>query len=434
MSQQESLPHCPISNAHSRLNEAHQLWHQTAAQYQNPGGFRANLNASIQALRNITFVLQKEKGAVPTFTKWYAGWQTRMREEKILRWLHQARNIVVKEGDLRTVSTARVSLMNWLEFPVAEFEVRPLVPTAQIASDLATYLPQALPQDLDQASILVVERRWVVADLPELELLDVLAHGYGFLWTLIADAHKVCGVEMELYEQTDDLHGNAPAQERFGGKLACMIATKQLRSARVRLDSKEHVAAEMIPRPIDSKNEAKAAKRYGLESSMPAAPKGKDLYEAVKWFMEAAKRVLARDKFHSGVVLLQLPNGGLQLYSLNPADQSGKYVLWERLVDEVERTGAVGLIDIREIWMISGKEFDADGVRPSESPNRCEALAVTVAMADGRQCSYITKFSRGLLGKIKFEPTEEMTSKVDFSIEAVRRAWRRQAQNNRAGQ
>ena len=58
---------CPIPAAHRRLKEAHLLWHQTLDKYQEPDAFRANLNATIQALRNVTFALQAEKHSIPDF-------------------------------------------------------------------------------------------------------------------------------------------------------------------------------------------------------------------------------------------------------------------------------------------------------------------------------------------------------------------------------
>jgi hypothetical protein len=75
---------CPTPAAHSRINEAHRLWHQTADNYDDPDGFRANLNACIQALRSVTFVLQKENYRIPNFFTWYSAWQNRLKSDFIL--------------------------------------------------------------------------------------------------------------------------------------------------------------------------------------------------------------------------------------------------------------------------------------------------------------------------------------------------------------
>ena len=62
---------CPLPNAHRRLSECHRLWHHAAETYDDPEGFRTQLNALLQALRNVTFVLQKEKRSIPEFDAWY---------------------------------------------------------------------------------------------------------------------------------------------------------------------------------------------------------------------------------------------------------------------------------------------------------------------------------------------------------------------------
>jgi hypothetical protein len=57
---------CPLPKTHRRLGEAHLLWHQALDTYHDSSAFLANLNSTIEALRNVTFVLQKER-TVPDF-------------------------------------------------------------------------------------------------------------------------------------------------------------------------------------------------------------------------------------------------------------------------------------------------------------------------------------------------------------------------------
>ena len=102
---------CPLPEPHQRLLDAHRLWHQCESNYTSPDGFRVNLNATIEALRNTTFVLQKNKAKIPNFDAWYIKWQDHLRKDQVMRWLVNARNRVVKQGDLDTLSTARVKLL-----------------------------------------------------------------------------------------------------------------------------------------------------------------------------------------------------------------------------------------------------------------------------------------------------------------------------------
>ena len=176
---------CPIPKTHSRLQEAHRLWHQALDLYAEPEGFRINLNACIQALRNVTFVLQKEHGGVPNFEHWYANWQVQMKQDAIMRWLVDARNTIVKEGDLETRSHSRVSVIDYY-FPTPVFvsEMPPLLTTDMIAARLAA--SRNVPEALKGKAFIQVERCWVVNTLPDTELLETLAHAYGVLSNVVS--------------------------------------------------------------------------------------------------------------------------------------------------------------------------------------------------------------------------------------------------------
>ena len=52
---------CPVPSAHRRLMDCHVHWHAAADAYMEPESFRLNLNALIQSLRNVTFLLQSQK-------------------------------------------------------------------------------------------------------------------------------------------------------------------------------------------------------------------------------------------------------------------------------------------------------------------------------------------------------------------------------------
>ncbi len=127
---------CPIPKTHRRLVEAHVLWHQSLEQYHQPESFQANLNATIQALRNVTFILQNEKHTFSQFEDWYKRWQDRMKAHPILRWLKEARNTVAKQGDLETSSTAVVKLVTWKDDVLVESSVPPDTPPSLILRNI----------------------------------------------------------------------------------------------------------------------------------------------------------------------------------------------------------------------------------------------------------------------------------------------------------
>src|SRR5579862_9747614 len=128
---------CPIPGAHRRLEEGHRLWHRGAEAYEDPEEFRTQLNALIQALRHVGFVLEKEHSAIPDFETWYESWMDILKRDGVLRWLIRARNFIVHEGDLETRSTATAAIQASWDVPQSKtFEVPPLIPTLAIAAKI----------------------------------------------------------------------------------------------------------------------------------------------------------------------------------------------------------------------------------------------------------------------------------------------------------
>src|ERR1039457_1902731 len=101
---------CPLHSAHRRLMDCHVHWHAAADSYMEPEEFRLNLNALIQDLRNVTWLLQKQKHELPDFGQWYPAWQRSASDDQVMRWVVSARTRVVKMGDLEMHSHALVRL------------------------------------------------------------------------------------------------------------------------------------------------------------------------------------------------------------------------------------------------------------------------------------------------------------------------------------
>lgn len=179
---------CPFVAADQRLCDALIEWQDAKKHYFNPGAFRRSLNNCVQALRSVSWILQKSKSEFPGFPRWYQGWQDRMRADPVLKWLVDARNVIVKEGDLATHSKVRVAVVkSWFEPPSIEVEAPPFAKTESFARIVVKAAPEAFFSD---AGLLRVERRWVDSELPSHELLEALAHAFGVLSELLFDAHK----------------------------------------------------------------------------------------------------------------------------------------------------------------------------------------------------------------------------------------------------
>ena len=75
-----------------------------------PEAFRLNLNALVQDLRNVTWLLQRQKHELQDFDQWYRAWLDSASDDPVMQWIVSARNRVVHMADLEIHSHALVRL------------------------------------------------------------------------------------------------------------------------------------------------------------------------------------------------------------------------------------------------------------------------------------------------------------------------------------
>jgi hypothetical protein len=112
---QDAAP-CVVPKTHARLEQAHALWHEALVAYHDPELFLTKLNALIQALRTVTWVLQKEFGNNDEFRSWYTPWQDVMKADTRLKWALDVRNQIEHEGDLEWAASGLCRQV-WLILP-----------------------------------------------------------------------------------------------------------------------------------------------------------------------------------------------------------------------------------------------------------------------------------------------------------------------------
>lgn len=370
--------------------------------YNDPEGFRANLNSTIEALRNVTFMLQKEKRAVPDFDTWYDEWRDKMGADSAMTWLCQARTIVVHTSDLETQSTAHATIHTNLSLARISLEVPLLLPFAAACELIASTLPEPFASNKSDL-VLSIERRWVAKQLPEWELLDVLGHAYGVLSTILKEAHERAGFSFE----TRDCHGDG-CTIPVDGRLPCMITTAESRTVRTALAD----GAVLVPRQreiqIKPQHTKKAVKRYGLEKFKVPLTVGADPFQLAESLMLIAKQMLQKDKYHVRIMFLRTPNQWT-IRQIDARDRTEKYALMRTLANEIRKLQVDALIEISESWMSSIEEMKS-GRLPAEAHDKKEALLVTVATSDGKCRQHVTMFTRNILGQIKLGKTEVVSS------------------------
>ena len=193
---------CSIPETHNRLNQAFVLFQNIKDNYHEELEFTTHLNNVIQALRNITFVLQKELAHSDGFEEWYETKQDEMREDESLKWLVNARNYIVKEGDLKKFSYTKVRVKDHYNAELFAAKLDAEIPMEFVAEWFRQ--KTKMSEEIKEQSIIEAERIWIVEDFPKAEIIDVLIYCFGSLTNLVYLAHEqVQGTNALLCKKTN---------------------------------------------------------------------------------------------------------------------------------------------------------------------------------------------------------------------------------------
>ena len=252
--------YCPLSSVDKRLDDVRVAWIDALRNYNKPDEFRRSLNTCVTTLRTVTFVLQKNKASIPDFQPWYEKWQERMRQDEVMHWLLVARNYIEKEGDLKTLSVADVTMtIDWGMRIYQRFPVDPFLSTSQIAETVRESVP--VEKEKAESALLEVERRWVDVQLPDYEVLDALSYCYSFIAKLVEDAHAQLGIRglCPYRKELGVIDIEQKRIEHLGGRPPCMVATRGMRTVIMKLSTGEELSTMTHEKAIDRKDAEKAA-------------------------------------------------------------------------------------------------------------------------------------------------------------------------------
>lgn len=405
--------HCPIPTSHSRLNEAHNALLVAIENYQDPVGFKTQINNTIQALRNITFVLQNEGKNIPQFDVWYEKWRERMRQDEKMKWLNDARVKIVHQEDLAKISTATVSVLTYEKKKVLELSFKPTSTIEEIAVGILKFQLVRLPDHVKKHALLVFERRWIVQDWPEEDLLNILFHCFDVLYGVVEDAHRCCELEIE---DCEDYLFDQLSKSDLLQKLRDESERQRIRYVRA-FDHRGRVLEREEQSPKERERVRQLAEeRYGKEASSEDGVIDSELpfpFNQASFFLQRGKKILQVDKHHVNIVFLYREGRAEPIIQSFVTElPSDKFMMMEKVAANVQTYNASAVAMIGEIWYAPLKDIkhdDGHTTRPEESRKRKEALSLIILMKD-RARTHILPFKRTLFGKIKFEEVQSMNT------------------------
>ncbi|RPK38816.1 hypothetical protein EES40_25205 [Streptomyces sp. ADI93-02] len=370
------------------------MWHAMSAAYMEPDSFRMHLNSLIQGLRNVTFMVQKQKGDLAGYEEWYTRFVNDVCPRPLMRWAVKSRNRIVKESDLDLLSEAKIRwVANWTTREERKFAFPPRMSSRQMLA--AIFSNPGNPR----VGVVTISRRWVDKALPEYELLHATREIFIELSRLLHAGHVAAGVTSCTIDRREP-GCVTPAVSVH--PLGCMDINSSLRQEHV--DLEDGFGIDEVEHHIrrDERLVEKAYARYGSFSVTASSP-----IEAAPQLLESAHRVLRKDKCHMPMMWSYRDGKIVDMISPNFVDQNGKYLMFHRLADRVETLRADGIVLVIEAWWAPDDRRDAQGLQipPRDREDRQEVLHVAAATRAGERLSLLSPFSRSESGEIIFGET-----------------------------
>lgn len=415
---------CRIPAVHKRLEAAHRAWHAAKEDYNDPDNFTYGLNSAIQELRNVTFALQSAlRGKIDGFDDWYKPWMEALKGDPVCKWASDARTTITKIGDLDSLSTLTVWHLFTYDDVTAfrdlklnkhnrnKYSLEPILSNSEISA-MDSGSSYAMPQ----VQAYGVERRWVVDELPEWDLLDALSHCYTFLAKLILDCEQKLILPshgLSLQDYPEELLSETHSPDCMRPKETDRLDVVSPRTG--------HTSTAHTKRiEVDPDMGPELEKRYG--PLKPLTKKATSPLDLVDQLLAHAKRVLVADGSH--MRFYQLFRGGSPVHGevVELRDRTDKYLHSLRLAELATTYHADGFLEIAEGWVGSVAEAENyPEVEIEHQPNRKESLSVTAfTQTEGPLTKWVT-FRRTAFG-IVF--SEEQTDHVAWNyLKPLAQAW-----------
>jgi hypothetical protein len=306
--------------------------------------------------------LQSNKRQIADFDSWYKPWQERMRQNELLRWLVEARNRIVKQGDLELNSILRVSIIgSYLENEVPKFE-RLYAPNINNNEILKVVMECGLSQDIIQESYVRLERRWVDKNYQSDELLKLLA----ICWTEVSEL---------LYDAPSDGIDDLKNQISNCKLPPCMYQGSENHSIWMKVQDNKLIQTELKSIVLDPSqiDDDKVRDRYADSPFFNSTDKPNNFKETCELLFKQAMYVLKKDGYHVHLAMIFVNSIPAQITEIHNEDQADKYRSMRLLASEIEKIGGNQFVMISEVWR-AAYDPNQPYKRASEATDRSEVL------------------------------------------------------------
>jgi hypothetical protein len=410
---------CPLAAVDRRLEDVHRQWHEAEKAYFDPEQFRVSIQACIQTLRTVTFILQSNKRLLPDFEAWYQEWRDRLGADSLMRWMVDARNRIEKQGDLEAHSYIRAEIVaSYLnEGPIVEVPAK----LFDGPSALIKGIPEtSLGEHIRKNGTLRIQRRWIENTLPNFELLDAVAIAYGRIAELVYDAHHQLKLDgpVTMDPETGQIY---PVGR--GGRLPCMIGHSDERTINLSLATGASMTLTRKAVFIDTKIDDKLETRYGIKPE-EIFDLTDDEERVLQSTFKTARILTEKDGYHITIIILLKGGKPVTMMRIEPENHGEKYLLMRNLAREVTKFDADAVIMIGEIWKASIDPKATPYMRAADAPDRQEWLSGMLVRKSGKSVHLGARFIRDG-ERVVLDDTKVLQSGTLFIFAPVYEAWGR---------
>jgi hypothetical protein len=192
----ELIKDMPMLSTRQKFFEAEYFLARMLENYHKPWEFLFNLNAFIQAFRNITFMLQSEEEKPEGFKDWYNVKQLEMKDHPILKKFVKVRNIIVKQSSLTAKSRAWSGLFRRRKMKLAIAHDIPPFSDTEEALENAKKFAIGLFLGEEHSAIgeqIGVKRIWVVEESGDEEVVSLCLMALNYMGHLLTNCLALYG-------------------------------------------------------------------------------------------------------------------------------------------------------------------------------------------------------------------------------------------------
>jgi hypothetical protein len=345
-----------------RLEDLAHLLQGASRTYFDPDLFRRNTNQFLQTARTVTFIIQKNKGDIPDFKNWYQShvldaW----RDDAVMGWAKDARNVIEKEGDLEFNSALEVALI--YSYDENEDVVLPCSRTELLEAGVKKLIRLAekhLPSGLQDVAGLKITRCWVTASLPGHELLQSLGYTYARLF-------DCCDALARHLGRPFPKSISEPSEILVGNDLTHRVEMVKLRDRR----GYKMKTGRISPLPDDKMPDFVREFYNDLKVRLGRPT---DYDSAVEFYASMAEATFQQWGNHLAMLYFLSDDWTVQ-YMVMPvlADQTDKYFFWRQIAEKVRIQKPRFLVHICEIW-VRDLSKHSPGLAMRELPIKGECL------------------------------------------------------------